>query len=256
MLNISLEGKVAVVTGSSRGIGRAIALTFARAGAQVVVSSRKLDACRKVVDEIQSTGGEATAVACNIGAREDCDRLIDTALGIFGKVDILVCNAAISPYFGSMATVPDAMYDKIMNTNVRSNLWLTQLVIEQMKTRRDGSIIIISSGAGLFGSSNLGVYALSKAADMQLARNFAVEWGEFNIRANVIAPGLIRTDMAAPVMADEAMAQSILSHCPLRRIGEPEEIAGAALFLASDLGTYVSGQTISVDGGTAICKAG
>lgn len=256
MRNIDLSGKVAVITGSSRGIGRSIALMYAQAGARVVVSSRKLDACQAVVDEISNAGGEAIAVACNIGSKEACQNLIDSADKAFGKIDILVCNAAISPYFGSLATVPDEMYDKIMNTNVRSNLWLTQMVIGQMKERRDGSIIIISSGAGFFGSSSLGVYALSKAADMQLVRNFAVEWGPYNVRANVIAPGLIRTDMAQPVLDKPDMAKAILDVCPLRRIGEPEEIAGAALFLASDLGTYVSGQSISVDGGTAICKSG
>lgn len=256
MLTLNLNGKVAVITGSSRGIGRAIALQYAKAGAKVVVSSRKLDACAAVVQEIKAAGGEAIAVACHIGSKEACAQLIDSANRAFGKVDILICNAAISPYFGSLATVPDDMYDKIMNTNVRSNLWLAQMVFEQMKARRDGSIIIISSGAGFFGSSNLGVYALSKAADMQLVRNFAVEWGQYNIRANVIAPGLINTDMAAPVLAKQEMAQGIMANTPLRRIGEPEEIAGAALFLASDLGTYVTGQSICVDGGTSICKAG
>jgi NAD(P)-dependent dehydrogenase (short-subunit alcohol dehydrogenase family) len=256
MLDLSLEGKVAVITGSSRGIGRSIALLFARAGAKVVVSSRKLDACHSVVSDIQAFGGEAMAVACNIGTKADCIRLIDSANMAFGKVDILVCNAAVNPHSGSIATVPDAVYDKIMNTNVRSNLWLAQQVFGQMKARRNGSIIIISSGAGLFGSSNFGVYALSKSADMQLARNFAVEWGQFNIRANVIAPGLIRTDMSAPILANKALEESILNSCPLRRIGEPHEIAGTALFLASELGAYVTGQTISVDGGMAVFKAG
>lgn len=255
MLNISLSGKVAVITGSSRGIGRAIALLYAKAGASVVVSSRTLADCQKVVDEIQAEGGQAVAVACDITSKPDCEKLVARANETFGKVDIFVGNAAINPHYGPMMTVSDETYDSVMNANVRSNLWFTQLVCEQMKARKDGSIIFISSGAGFFGNATLGLYALSKAAEMQLARNFAIELAPFNVRTNVIAPGLIDTDFAKPVFAIPEYAAAIMASIPLGRIGTPNEVAGMAVLLASDYGRYISGQTLVVDGGIAISKA-
>lgn len=255
MLNISLSGKVAVITGSSRGIGRAIAMLYAKAGASVVVSSRTLADCQKVVDEIQAEGGKAVAVTCDIASKPDCEKLVAKANEVFGKIDIFVGNAAINPYYGPMMSMPDETYDSVMNANVRSNLWFTQMVCEQMKERKDGSIIFISSGAGFFGNATLGVYALSKAAEMQLARNFAVELAPFNVRTNVIAPGLIDTDFAKPVFAIPEYAAKILASIPLGRMGTAEEIAGMALLLASDFGRYITGQTLVVDGGVAIAKA-
>lgn len=244
-----LTGKVAVVTGASRGIGRAIAQRMAEHGARVVVSSRKLEACEAVVQEIRSSGGEALAVTCNIGHKNDLQGLVDASLEQWGQIDILVCNAAVNPYFGPSVDIPDESYDRIMNSNVRSNFWLCNMVAPAMAQRGDGAIVIVSSIGGFQGSDVLGVYGLSKAADMQMARNLAVEWGAKNVRANCIAPGLIKTDFARALWENPQLHEQSVAHTPLRRIGTPDEIAGAAIFLASPAGRYTTGQTIVVDGG-------
>ena len=244
-----LSGQVAVVTGGSRGIGRAIALRMAQHGARVVVSSRRADACQVVVDEIAAGGGEAVAVACNIGRKEDLRALVDAALGRWGRIDALVCNAAVNPHFGPSATLPDEAFDKIMASNVRSNLWLSNMVMPGMAERGGGSVVVVSSIGGLRGSPVLGAYGISKAADMQLVRNIAVEWGPRNVRANCIAPGLVRTDFARALWEDPAILRKRTRDTPLGRIGEPDEIAGAAVFLASAAGSFMTGQTIVIDGG-------
>jgi NAD(P)-dependent dehydrogenase (short-subunit alcohol dehydrogenase family) len=244
-----LRGKVAVVTGSSRGIGRAIAERLAEHGAKVVVCSRKLDACEEVAGAIRAHGGEAFAHACNIGRRQDLQALVDATIRQWGGIDVLVCNAAINPHFGASIGMPDEVYDKVMNSNVRSNFWLCNMVLPQMAERGGGSIIIVSSVAGLLGSSMLGVYGISKAADMALARNICVEWGPKNVRANCIAPGLVRTDFAKALWENPQIYQQTVKTYPLRRIGEPDEIAGAAVFLASPSGSFMTGQTIVIDGG-------
>ncbi len=244
-----LTGKVAVVTGASRGIGRAIAERLAEHGARVVVSSRKADACEVVADAIRSRGGEAMATACHIGRKEDLQSLVEATRQRWDHIDVLVCNAATNPYFGPAAGMSDEAYDRVMNTNVRSNFWLCNMVAPQMAERGGGSIIIVSSIGGFQGSDVIGVYCLSKAADMQLARNLAVEWGAKNVRANCIAPGLIRTDFARALWENPAILEQSVANTALRRIGEPDEIAGAAVFLASPAGRYTTGQTIIVDGG-------
>lgn len=247
-----LTGKVAIVTGGSRGIGRAICERLAEHGAKVVVSSRKVEACQEVVDAIEAKGGTAMAIACNIGRKNECQALVDAAIAKWGQVDIMVCNAAINPHFGPATTMPDEIFDKIMASNIKSNLWLSHMTAPGMAERGGGSIVIISSIGGFRGSPVLGAYAISKAADMQLVRNLAVEWGPKNVRANAIAPGLIRTDFARALWEDEAMLKQRMSTTPLRRIGEPDEIAGAAVFLASQAGSYMTGQSIVVDGGVTI----
>ena len=244
-----LSGKIAVVTGASRGIGRAIAERMAEHGAKVVVSSRKLDACEVVAGAIRARGGEALALACNIGRKGDCEALIAATQAKWGWVDVLVCNAAINPYFGPAAGIADEVFDKVMASNIKSNLWLSNLVIPGMAERGGGAIIIISSIGGLRGSALLGAYAISKAADMQLARNIAIEWGHKNIRANAIAPGLVRTDFARALWENPDIYKKRTRDTPLRRIGEPDEIAGAAVFLASSAGSYMTGQTLAIDGG-------
>lgn len=246
-----MTGKVAIVTGSSRGIGRSIALELARAGASVVVSSRKPEACEKVRAEIAAEGGTAAVIPCNISSREDCEALIRGTMAQFGRIDALVCNAAVNPYFGPIADVPDAAFDKIMASNIKSNLWLCQMARPALSAR-GGAILIISSIGGLRGSALLGAYCISKAADMQLARNLAVEWAGEGIRANCIAPGLIRTDFARALWENPDIEREVLRNCPAGRIGEPEDIAGAALFLVSDAGRYTNGQTLAVDGGVTI----
>jgi len=251
-----LTDKVALITGSTKGIGKAIARAMAAAGARVVISSRKPEACQKVAAEIAEGGGEALAIPCNISHRDQLEALVEGTMAAWGRVDVLVCNAAANPYFGPSGEIPDAAFDKTMDTNVKSNLWLCHLVLPQMAERQDGAIIIVSSIGGLIGSAALGAYAITKAADMQIARNLAVEYGPRNVRVNCLAPGLIRTDFARALWQNPEILARSLSGTPLGRIGEPDEVAGAAVFLASDAGRYVTGQTIVIDGGVTIARGG
>ncbi|MBL4821883.1 MAG: SDR family oxidoreductase [Gammaproteobacteria bacterium] len=247
-----LSGKVALITGSTKGIGKAIAQRMADHGARVVISSRNQDACDEVAEGIRSTGGEAIAIACNINHSEQLVNLVDETRDQLGSIDILVCNAALNPYYGPIQDISDEAFDKVMNANIGSVHRLCQLVIPQMADRDGGSVIIVSSIAGLKGTDKLGAYAISKAADMQIARNLAVEWGPQNVRVNCIAPGLIRTDFARALWENPDTYAATVKHYPLRRIGEPDEIAGAAIYLASASGSFITGQTIVVDGGGTI----
>lgn len=248
-----LSGKVAVVTGSTKGIGRSIAEQMAALGAKVVVSSRKADVCETVAAEIGAKwakhGGAAIAIPCNISHKDQCEALIARTIEEWGKVDILVCNAAVNPFLGSMRDIPEEAFDKTMNANVKSNLWLVNAVVPGMIERNDGAIVVIGSTGGLRGTAALGAYGMSKAADMQFVRNITVEWGRHNIRANCIAPSLVKTDMAKALWSDPARAVAIESTYPLQRIGEPEDIAGICAALVSRAGAWVTGQTIVVDGG-------
>ncbi|HEY0846254.1 MAG TPA: SDR family oxidoreductase [Noviherbaspirillum sp.] len=249
-----LSGKVAVITGSSRGIGRAIAERMAEQGARVVISSRKAGPCEEVAGAINAARGDGTAVAvpANISSRQDLQSLVDETMQAFGRIDILVCNAASNPYYGPMSGIEDDQFRKILENNVIANHWLIQMVVPQMVERKDGSIIIVSSIGGLRGSPVIGAYNISKAADFQLARNLAVEYGPSNVRVNCIAPGLIRTDFARALWENPDTLKRATSIAPLRRIGEPDEIAGTAVFLASKAGTFITGQSIVVDGGVTI----
>jgi len=247
-----LTGKVAIVTGSSRGIGRSIAENLAAHGARVVVSSRKADACELVVEAIRARGGEAIAIPANISDKAALQRLVDGARAAFGRIDVLVCNAASNPYFGASSGMGDEVFEKIMRNNVLSNHWLCQMVREEMAARRDGAIIIVSSIGGLKGSTEIGAYCISKAADMQLARNLACEWGPDNIRVNCIAPGLIKTDFARALYEDPARKAAAEAKFPLRRLGEPDDIGGIAVMLASRAGAFITGQSIVADGGATI----
>jgi NAD(P)-dependent dehydrogenase (short-subunit alcohol dehydrogenase family) len=245
-----LTGKVAIVTGSTKGIGLAIASRMAEHGATVVVSSRKRDVCEAVAAGIVEKGGKAIVIPCHIARKEELQNLIDQTVAQCGGIDILVQNAAVNPYIGPSAGMPDEAFDRVMNANIRSQVWLANMAVPHMVARGGGSIIIISSIGGLRGSPQLGAYAVSKAADMQLARNIAVEWGPKNIRANAIAPGLVRTDFARALWENPVLYKKRTRDTPLQRIGEPDEIAGAAIFLASAAGSFVTGQTIVIDGGT------
>ncbi len=250
----SLAGKVAIITGSSRGIGKAIAERMAEQGAKVVISSRKADACQAVADAIDARHGAGTALAvpANISSKDDLRRLVDTTQQRLGRIDILVCNAASNPYYGPLGGIEDDQFRKILENNVIANHWLIQMAVPEMIERKDGAIIIVSSIGGLRGSPVIGAYNISKAADFQLARNLAVEFGPHNIRVNCIAPGLIRTDFARALWEDPEALKRRTSTTPLRRIGEPDEIAGAAVFLASPAATFMTGQSIVVDGGVTI----
>jgi NAD(P)-dependent dehydrogenase (short-subunit alcohol dehydrogenase family) len=249
-----LTGRVAIVTGSSRGIGRAIAERLAEHGATVVISSRKADACAETVAAINRALGReaAKSIPANISSKEDLRRLVDETMSAFSRIDILVCNAASNPYYGPMAGISDEQFRKILENNVLANHWLIQMAAQGMLERNDGAIIIISSIGGLKGSPVIGAYNVSKAADIQLARNLAVEWGKHNIRVNCIAPGLIRTDFARALWENPETLKAVTSRTPLRRIGETDEIAGAAVYLASKAGSFMTGQTIVIDGGATI----
>ena len=252
MDSLSLKGKTAIVTGSSRGIGRAIAVAYARAGARVVITSRKADACAAVVDQLRGEGLEATAIACNISRKDEITALVDQTEKAYGPVDVLVCNAAVNPYYGPMSGITDEAFSKVMDVNIRSNLWLVNRVAPGMAEKGKGSVVIVSSIAGLTGSRVLGAYGISKAADMSLARSLALEWGKQGIRINCIAPGLIKTDFAKALWDNPDTLAGALKSSPLNMIGEPEDIAGAALLLGSDAGRFITGTTIVVDGGATI----
>lgn len=247
-----LTGKVAIVTGSTKGIGRAIAEALARAGARVVISSRNQDKCEEVANLITSEGFEAVPIACHIGKRQDVEHLVSETRSRCGQIDVLVCNAAVNPYYGPMAKLTDEVFTKVIDSNVRSNIWLCNLILPEMAGRKDGSVIIVSSIGGLRGSLNLGVYAISKAADFQLARNLAVEWGPHNIRVNCIAPGIVRTDFARALWENPDILTRAEAATPLRRIGEPDDISGAAVFLASQASRWMTGQVLVIDGGVTI----
>jgi NAD(P)-dependent dehydrogenase (short-subunit alcohol dehydrogenase family) len=247
-----LKDQVAVITGSSKGIGRSIAEIMAAMGAKVVVSSRKADACEEVAATIRKDGGEAVVIPCNISRKPEVEALVKGTLDKFGRIDALVCNAAVNPYFGPLAGVGDDAFDKIMATNIKSNLWLANLAIPGMAERGGGTVTIVSSIGGIRGSSMLGAYGISKAADFSLARSLAVEWGPKNVRVNCIAPGLVKTDFARALWEDPANLKKRTDTTPLRRIGEPDDIGGIAAFLASRAARFITGQVIVADGGVTI----
>ena len=247
-----LTGKVAVVTGSTKGIGKAIAEALAAHGARVVVSSRKADAVEAVTKQIRESGGTAIGVPCNVGRKEELENLVAAARREWGRIDVVVGNAAVNPFYGSNLDIPDSAFEKIMGSNVLSNIQLAGMVMPEWKERRDGSFIIVSSIGGLRASTVIGAYCLSKAADMQLARNLAAEFGPWNVRVNCIAPGLVKTDFARALWEDPKKSEQRVAETPLRRLGEPEDLAGAAVYLASRAGAWTTGQTIVVDGGVTI----
>jgi NAD(P)-dependent dehydrogenase (short-subunit alcohol dehydrogenase family) len=250
-----LTGRVAVITGSSRGIGRASAELLAKLGARVVISSRKVDACQEVADGIKKAGGDAHVIPCNISRREEVEVLIKGATLHYGRIDILVCNAAVNPYYGPLLDIKDDAFDKIMSSNVKSNIWLCALAIPPMAERGNGSVVIISSIGGLRGSTVIGAYGISKAADFALCRSLAGEWGPKGVRVNCVAPGLVKTDFAKALWEDEERLKRRCATTPLRRIGEPGEIAGAVAYLGSDASSFMTGQTIVVDGGVTTASA-
>jgi NAD(P)-dependent dehydrogenase (short-subunit alcohol dehydrogenase family) len=249
-----LSGKVAIITGSSRGIGKAIAERMAEHGAKVVISSRKAGPCEEVAAALNAQHGAGTAIAvpANIASKEELQTLVDETRKAFGKVDICVCNAASNPYYGPMEGISDDQFRKILDNNIISNHWLIGMVAPEMRARKDGSIIIVSSIGGLRGNAIIGAYNISKAADFQLARNLAHEFGPDNVRVNCIAPGLIRTDFARALWENPETLERSTRTVPLRRIGEPDELAGAAVYLASKAGSFMTGQALVVDGGATI----
>ena len=250
----NLKNKSVLITGSSKGIGKAIAYQCAEHGAKVIISSRKLDICEQTADEINiKLGSEvAYAISANISDDDQLENLVNETRKKIGKIDVLICNAATNPFMGSMLDMPIEKFDKVMHNNIRSNQILCNLVLPEMISKEDGSIIIISSIAAIKGSPILGAYNISKAADVMIVKNIAAEFGHKNIRANSIAPGLIKTDFARALWENPDILKTVLSSTPMQRIGVPDEIAGVAVMLASNAGNYINGQTIVVDGGTTI----
>lgn len=249
-----LSGKVAIVTGSSRGIGKAIAERLAQRGARVVISSRKQDVCDEVAAGINAEHGEgrAIAVAASISSKEALTELVERTRRELGPIDVLVCNAASNPHYGSLDTIDDAMFRKTLDNNIISNHWLIQLCLPDMRAKRDGAVVVISSIGGLRGSSVLGAYTITKAADIQLVRNYAVENGKHGIRVNGIAPGLVKTDFAKALYENPDAAKAAIDRTPMGRLGEPDDMAGAAVFLASPAASWMTGQTIVIDGGSTV----
>jgi NAD(P)-dependent dehydrogenase (short-subunit alcohol dehydrogenase family) len=254
MTPFDLTDRVAIITGSSRGIGRSIAETMAGLGAKVVISSRRAEACESVAAAIRDRGGEATVITCNVSRKNEVEALVADTLAHYGRIDILVCNAAVNPVFGPLAQLSDEAFDKIMGANVKSNIWLANLVIPGMAARGGGAVVIISSIGGLRGSDMLGAYGISKAADFALARALAVEWGPRNVRVNCVAPGLVKTDFARALWEDEARLAIRTARTPLRRIALPEEIGPIAAFLASPAASFITGEIIVADGGVTIAS--
>jgi dehydrogenase/reductase SDR family member 4 len=247
-----LRGKVAVITGSTRGIGKSIAEELARAGASVAVSSRKADACEAVRAEFERAGYAVLARPCNVSRKEELQALVDAARAKWGHIDIVVANAAANPYYGPLTAISDDAFDKIIGNNVKSALWLASMTLPQMAERNGGSFILVGSIGGLLANTVIGAYGISKAAGHHLVRNLAAEWGPKNVRVNAIAPGLVKTEFARALWEDEARRAERIAATPLRRLGEPRDIGGVAVFLASDAAAFVTGQCIVADGGVTI----
>jgi NAD(P)-dependent dehydrogenase (short-subunit alcohol dehydrogenase family) len=247
-----LSGKVALITGSTRGIGKSIAEEMARAGARVVVSSRKAQACEQVRAEFETQGYEVLAQACNVSRKEELQALVDATLKRWGHIDIAVSNAASNPYYGPLAAIPDDAFDKIFNNNVKSVLWLAAMTLPGMAEHGGGSYISVGSIGGIIANTVIGAYGMSKAADHMLVKNLAAEWGPKNVRVNAIAPGLIKTDFAKALWEDPQRRKEREAATPLRRLGEPKDIGGIAAFLASDAAAFITGQCIVADGGVTI----
>ena len=252
----SLKDKAIIITGSSRGIGKTMAKRFAEFGAKLIISSRKIEACLKVEKEIKEEGGIAFSKKCNISNKNDCEDLIEYCIEKYGSLDVMVCNAASNPYYGDLEKIPDELFDKILHNNVKSNLWLCKKSIPYLKKNKRGSIMIVSSIAGLQGVENLGAYSISKTADIGMIRSLAVELGKFNINVNGLCPGIIKTDFSKELWDNPELLKSVEKNAPLRRIGLPDEVAGAAILLASEAGSFITGQVITMDGGVTIAGRG
>lgn len=244
----SLEGKVAIVTGGSRGIGYASALAMADAGAHVVVSSRKIADLERVAEEIRVKGVKGMAVAAHNAKIDDSRALVEKVVKEFGRIDILVNNSGTNPYYGTLLEQDEKTYDITMNVNLKGMFFLSQLAAKVMIPQGGGSIINTSSIGGLR-AGELGIYCVTKAGVVMLTKVMAKEWGPYNIRVNAIAPGIIKTRLSEALWKDPEVSRKAVSRIPLQRLGEPDELAGAVVFLASDAGSYITGETLVVDGG-------
>jgi NAD(P)-dependent dehydrogenase (short-subunit alcohol dehydrogenase family) len=252
MTPFSLEGKVAIVTGGSRGIGLSVVEHLAALGAKVAIASRKIDACEAVAEQVRTNGGEALAIACNISRRDECEALVKAANVAWGRVDIFVANAAVNPVYGPLAKLTDDAFQKVMTSNVHSALWFANAAMPLMAEQGGGAFIVVSSIAGLRGSSTLGAYGISKTADVGVVRSLAAEWGPKNITVNCIMPGLVKTDFARALWENPKLTADRISRTPVGRLGEPDDIGGIAAFLAGPWARFITGEVIVADGGTTI----
>lgn len=248
----NLQGKVAIITGASKGIGESIARGLAEFGASVVISSRKQEAVDEVADQFKKDGLEATGIACHVGDQEQLKALVEKTAATYGGVDILINNAATNPVFGPLSEVEESVFDKIMNVNVKACLILANLCFPIMKNRGGGSVINIASVEGLKPSAGLGLYSVSKAAVIMLTQSQAKEWGKDGIRSNAICPGLIQTKFSAALWKNEMILNQVEKHLPSQRMAQPDEMAGLAVFLASDASSYTTGAIYTADGGHMI----
>ena len=247
-----LGGKVALVTGATRGIGKSIAEELARHGARVSLSSRKAEACEEARHDLERQGFTVMAMPCNVSRKEELQALVDKTVAKWGRIDIAVANAAVNPYYGPLHAIPDEAFDKVFLNNVKSVLWLAGMTVPGMAERGGGSFITVGSIGGIKANTVIGAYGMSKAADHHLVRNLAAEWGPKNVRVNAIAPGLIKTEFARALWEDPKRAEERVSNTPLRRLGEPRDIGGIAVFLASPASAFITGQCIVADGGVTI----
>lgn len=247
-----LSGKVALVTGATRGIGKSIAEELARAGAKVAICSRKPESCESTRTEMEGQGFTVLAKPCNVSRKEELQALVDATAAKWGGIDIVVANAAVNPYYGPLTEISDEAFDKIIANNLKSVLWLAGMTLPGMAARGGGSFILIGSIGGILANSVIGAYGISKAAGHHLVRNLAAEWGPKNVRVNAIAPGLVKTEFARALWEDEKRRTERIEATPLRRLGEPRDIGGIAVFLASPASAFITGQCIVADGGVTI----
>jgi NAD(P)-dependent dehydrogenase (short-subunit alcohol dehydrogenase family) len=247
-----LQGKTALVTGATRGIGKSIAEELARAGARVAICSRKAEACEQTRLEFERQGFQVLARPCNVSRKDELQALVDAAAARWGAIDIVVANAASNPYYGPLTGIGEEAFDKIFASNLKSVLWLAGMTLPGMASRGGGSFILVGSIGGIIANTVIGAYGMSKAAGHHLVRNLAAEWGPKNVRVNAIAPGLVKTEFARALWEDEKRARERIDATPLRRLGEPKDIGGIAVFLASPAAAFVTGQCIVADGGVTI----
>ncbi|MFD2562019.1 SDR family NAD(P)-dependent oxidoreductase [Aquimarina rubra] len=250
--SFNLEGKVAIITGSSKGIGKSIAQGLAEHGAKVVISSRNQEAVDEVAAEFKAAGLEAVGIACHIGKADQRKQLVQKTIEHYGGVDILVNNAAINPIYGPIEDAEEEVFDKIMDVNVKAPWMLSNLILPSMQERGGGSIINIASVEALHPGAGLGLYSTSKAALLMLTKNQAKEWGQYGIRANVLCPGLIKTKFSAALWQNEKLLNKIEKTLPTARMGMPDEMAGMVCLLASEAGAYMTGSVYNADGGYMI----